>query len=424
MDGLLDPTVGPLDWALNTWRPGVDALHDSNAKLLAILALGLVLVWLGRKRQVQSPHARGELELPTVGRHAWWGLFARHERRATVGGAHFDIARRHVGILDTSDSSKSTLLALLVQQIDQTYAGLTADRSPALLNLTRARGGLVWEPRGKLGWYAWGGPLELAVQRVEHFLPATGADTAEHRAVFRDAAHFAWADVDEHARDVRQIMAVLPQLVSEQWNTRLQQLVASLGTSLRTAAEGGIDLSEELDRGRDVVFALDGCADAAVRQRLARIVVLEMLRAADRVGNLSAVIDEVGLLGADLFTESARRLRARMCTGLFASHVASDFPSSITGLINVWFIGQISGSDKQSRMWASDTTFGRVPAEHFGEHTLPLCTFWLVANGRIQRVKVPTWRMQRRSVRLAEIGVNDRRVGVADDVTGDPAHAS
>jgi hypothetical protein len=430
--------TGLYDLAIAAWLPPYwskillsQRSHSAPLGLVMILALVALVFYAKAQQRRRRDNANGrDVKLPSMGGHFLWGLFSRHEKVVRLGGmltqVRFDIAWRHVGILGTSGARKSTLLALLLEQIGKRYACLTGDHSPPLLNLTHSRGGIVWQARGDVGWYPWGGELEHAVQRVEHMFPSTGNDVGVHRSMFKQAARLAWAQTDdeldrylrgvrkpeireavreaverpsERARSVEQVMVVLPMLsvgassrvMAENWNARLQELVDSLGGSLQTAEDGGFDLVEELAVGRDVMFALNSFADVSNRERFAKIAILEILRAADTVGNLSAAVDEVGLLGAELFAESVRTLRVRLCTGLFASHIAKDFPDVLKGLINVWFLGQIPGSDKGSRDWAAETTFKRVPSEHFGEHALPLGTFWLMANGRVQRCRVPTW---------------------------------
>jgi hypothetical protein len=209
--------------------------------------------------------------------------------------------------------------------------------------------------------------------------------------------------VPENKRDVEQVIALLPVLatgsssktMAENWIPRLQELVESLGDSIKTGADGGIDLVKYLhnaDDGQGFMYALNSFSDVSNRERFARIATLEVLRAADTVGNLSLAFDEVGLMGAKLFAESVRVLRVRLCTGLFASHIESDFPKVLKGLIKVWFLGQVPSSDDDTQRFESSVTSKLIPPEHFGEHALPEGHFHLVANGRVQYVKVPTWR--------------------------------
>src|SRR5262249_35784859 len=131
---------------------------------------------------------------------------------------------------------------------------------------------------------------------------------------------------------------------------------------------------------------------------------------ADTLGNIGVVIDEVGLVGAELFADAVRTFRVRRVTGLFASQIADDFPSEVRGNVNVWFLGQQSGGDKRSRQWSSDCTFGLVPPEHFGEHTLPHGQFYVVAGGRVQKAKIATWKPRK---------VRGPLVPVADTVVPD-----
>jgi hypothetical protein len=367
--------------------------------IIALFGGAIFLSMVGRRTGKTKQGNKPDVKLPKQGGphlvECW-----RHEQSVKVGGKRIDIAWRHVGVIGTSGSRKSTLLAMLLEQIGKNYVAIAGDHAPPLLNITLARGYRVWKPRGEVGWYPWGGDLELAVQRVEHMFPASGNDAGVHRSMFKQAARKAWANVDERGRTVQQVIAKLPDVVTgtsgksmaENWTARLNELIESLGDSLRTASDGGLDLVELVSRGESMMFALNSFADVSNRERFAKIAILETLRAADSVGNLSVAIDEVGLLGAELFAESVRTLRVRLCTGMFASHIAKDFPEVLKGLINVWFLGQVPGSDKPTRDWQSTTTFGLVPSEHFGEHALPLGTFYLVANGRVQKLKVPTWK--------------------------------
>lgn len=386
---------GVTSWAdLPPWVPAL--LTDTTGRImLGLLVAACALTLWGRRgtREKTKPEKR----LPRIG-GPWiwqrWGM----EMPVNIGGRWLDLKWRHIGIVATSGARKSTLLAMLLEQIGKTYVAIAGDHAPPLLNLTLSKGCRVWRPRGDVGWYPWGGDLELAVQRVEHMFPTTGNDAGVHRSMFKQAARKAWAAVPENARTVEQVIAMLPstgtstKTMTENWGARLKELVESLGESLTTGEAGGFDLVECVRRGESVMFALNSFADVSNRERFAKIAILETLRAADDVGNLSVAMDEVGLMGADLFAESVRTLRVRLCTGMFASHIAKDFPEVLRGIINVWFLGQIPGSDKNTREWMSHTTFSQVPPEHFGEHDLPLGRFYLVANGRQQRLTVPTWK--------------------------------
>jgi uncharacterized protein (DUF433 family) len=109
----------------------------------------------------------------------------------------------------------------------------------------------------------------------------------------------------------------------ENWTARLRELVESLGDSLGDQ----LDIVEALRAGISVMVSLNSFQDVANRQRFAAIAVLEALRAADTLGNLGVVIDEVGLIGGELFGDAVRTFRVRGVTGLFASQIADDFPT-------------------------------------------------------------------------------------------------
>jgi len=368
---------------------------DSHVRVTAAFLLTAALIFLSGK----LPKRKGKDAAKNVPKHggSLFGRF-RHEQSIKVAGKRFDVAWRHIGIVGTTGSRKSTLLALLLIALKKRFVFVAGDHAPPLLNLTLSRGGIVWKPRGDVAWYPWGGDLELAVQRVEHMFPARGDDAGVHRSMFKSAARKAWGAVGERERDVSQVIAALPsagassKTMTENWSARLNELVESLGDSLKTGAQGGFDLCEALASGKDVGFALNSFADVSNRERFAKIAALEVLRAADQIGNLSVAFDEVGLLGAELFAESVRTLRVRLCTGLFASHIVKDFPEILRGLVAIWFFGQTPGTDKATRDWMAHATFDTVPPENFGEHALPLGKFYVSANGRVQTLTVPIWR--------------------------------
>lgn len=339
----------------------------------------------------------------------------RHAQPVSVGGVTFDRAWRHIGIIATTGARKSTLLAMLADQLKVPCIIITGDHAPPLENWCESVGGQVWKARGELAWYPWAGPLELAAQRIEYMFPATGQDVGVHRSMFKQAARKAWAAADDRGdvRSLAQVLDVLPtmakgqssQTMVENWTARLRELEQSLGDSLGA----DLDVVEALREGTSVMFSLNAFQDTSNRARFAQIAVLEALRAAETLGNLGVVIDEVGLIGGELFGDAVRTFRVRKVTGLFASQIAEDFPSEVRGNVSVWFLGQQSGGDKRSRQWSSDTTFGLVPPEAFGEHALPHGKFFVVAGGRVQQASVPTWKPRKApSVRTGTMSVEER----------------
>lgn len=390
----------PLPIDLPSWLvPLLDQPNTRMAVVMLVVAAVLVVAIRPTTARARRPELDGAdpKQLPRAGGPGFLER-RKHEKPLQVAGVRFDRAWRHVGIVATTGARKSTLLAMLAEQLQVPFVVITGDHAPPLENLVRSRGGYVWKPRGQLPWYPWGGPLEHAVQRAEHMHPATSSDVGVHRAGFKQAARRAWnmADLAGEPRQIGQVLVAMKALIRgqstatmvENWTLRIREIEESLGSSLGP----GLDIVEALGSGVDVMVSLNSFQDPSNRQRFAAIAVLEALRAADTLGNIGVVIDEVGLVGADLFGDAVRTFRVRHVTGLFASQIADDFPPEVRGNVNVWFLGQQSGGDKRSRQWSSDCTFGLIPAEHFGEHALPQGEFVVVAGGRVQRAKVPVWK--------------------------------
>ncbi|MES2360121.1 MAG: hypothetical protein V4529_17400 [Gemmatimonadota bacterium] len=373
-----------------------------NGKLaLGLLVVaGLLLVFTRPRSESTRPQAAAATS--TAPAPAWGGPNIverwRYAQPVSVGGATFDRAWRHIGIIATTGARKSTLLAMLADQLRVPVVIITGDHAPPLENWVQSVGGVVWKARGDISWYPWGGPLELAAQRVEYMFPSNGQDVGVHRSMFKQAARQAWLTADERGdvRTLAQVLAVLPsvakgqssQTMVENWTARLREMEQSLGDSLGA----DLDVVETLRAGTSVMFSLNAFQDTSNRARFAQIAILEALRAAETLGNIGVAIDEVGLIGGELFGDAVRTFRVRKVTGLFASQIAEDFPSEVRGNVAVWFLGQQSGGDKRSRQWSSDATFGLVPPEAFGEHALPHGRFYVVAGGRVQQASVPTWK--------------------------------
>lgn len=384
-----------IDQALTLW-----ANEALRLPVAAILAGCLLAIIFGNSNSKKYNKQKKEADppLPKLGKpNPIVRLVRRPKKPVTVGGVTFDRAWRHVGIIATTGARKSTLLALMAEQLDVPCIIITGDHAPPLENYTRSVAGWVWRARGGIGWYPWGGPLESAVQRAEYMHPATSGDVGVGRAMFKQAARVAWSQADDRGevRTLAQLRAALPTVIrgqtsammAENWQARLLELEQSLGDSLGAS----LDLVEALRQGTSVMVSLNSFQDTSNRGRFASIAVLEALRAADTLGNIGVIIDEVGLIGGDLFGDAVRTFRVRHVTGLFASQIAEDFPPEVRGNVNVWFLGQQSGGDKASRQWSSEATFGRIPASSFGEHALPHGKFYVVHGGYVEQATIPTW---------------------------------
>lgn len=383
-------------WLIDIWAPYV---WSPATLALALAGVAWVLMRLMvRPAQKAMPQA-AEKPLPALGGPSLvHKVIHRPEKPVSVAGVTFDSAWRHIGIVATTGARKSTLLAMLAGEVGKPGIIITGDHAPPLENYTYSVGGWVWRARGGIGWYPWGGPLELAVQRAEYMQPKSGDDVGVGRGIFKQLARQEWGAADERGepRTLGQLRKALPSItrngqlsagVAEAWGSRLRELEESLGSSLGTE----LDIVEAIRSGITVMISLNSFQDVSNRKRFASIAVLEALRAADSVGNIGVVIDEVGLVGADLFGDAVRTFRVRKVTGMFASQIVKDFPEEVRGNVGVWFLGQMSGGDRESRRWASDATFGRIAPEAFGEHALPQGKFYVVHGGRVETMQVKTW---------------------------------
>lgn len=379
---------------------GLWANDQTRIALLLLGAAAFLFLFLpGGKKAAQKRNAQqAEKRLPTLGRSSLLHrLQHRPEKPVRIAGVTFDRAWRHIAVVATTGARKSTLLAMLAEQLDMPCIIITGDHAPPLENWVYSVGGWLWRARGGIGWYPWGGPLELAVQRAEFMHPSTSGDVGVGRAMFKQAARVAWQAADDRGelRTLAQLREALPAVVkgqtsammAENWTARLKELEDSLGSSLGDE----LDIVEALRNRISVMVSLNSFQDVANRKRFASIAVLEALRAADTLGNIALIFDEVGLIGADLFEDAVRVLRVRLCTGLFASQLFDDFPAPVRDNIGVYFLGQQSGAARSSRQLSSETTFGLIPPEHFGSHVLPHGKFFIVHDGHVEQLNIPTW---------------------------------
>lgn len=348
----------------------------------------------GKPHAGPTARAKPDKPLPVVGAPGW------RERRAyaqpvTVGGVTFDLAWQHIAVVATTGARKSTLLAELADKVGKPCLVITGDYAPPLENWTRSVGGRVWTARGGIGWYPWAGDLEHATQRIEHMFAATSGDVGVHRSMVQSVVRSAWGDVHPNKRTLDQILEALPSrakggssaVMVDNWTARLENLRDTLGGSLGT----DLDIVETLRAGTSVMIALNSFTDVSNRSRFASIAVLEGLRAANTIGGIALVFDEVGLIGAEMFDDAVRVLRVRLCTGLFASQMFDDFTPPVRDNIGVYFLGQQSGAAKSSRDLSSHTTFGVIAPEAFGKHALPHGKFYVVHDGRVETAYVKTW---------------------------------
>jgi hypothetical protein len=178
----------------------------------------------------------------------------------------------------------------------------------------------------------------------------------------------------------------------EGWAGRVLDLVASLGPSLGH----DVNVADCLLSGVPMLYCLDGFDDPGMSPLFASVILRQVVRATNvpkaQRGFTRVMVDELALFGAKQLAHAMRVWRGRRVQFVGASQLASDFPQEIHGHIGIWFLGQQSGGEAAGRRWASDVTFGIVPSENWGEHSMPRGTYQLVANGRTQQVKVPYWR--------------------------------
>jgi hypothetical protein len=392
----LSQVQGVVDFVRSSdWRP-----MAPEAILIAFL-LGLLLVT--RAREPADPaDLKQPVSMLAIGRTSWFlRPFKRYRVPISVDGVTVETEHQHVGIVSITGGHKSSLLASLVASSPRLIA-ISGGLTEPLVNAVEAEGGHVWMPHGSLGLDLFSGTPDQLAQDWESIFPKADGDVGVYRSLFRRAVRdMATAyDAEGRPRGTQLIRDALDQAAGtgrlgesmrEGWAGRVIDLVDSLGPSIGS----DVNVSDCLLAGVPMLYCLDSFDDPGMSPIFAAVILRQVVRATNvpkaQRGFTRVIVDELALFGAKQLAEAMRVWRGRRVQFVGASQLASDFPKEIRGHINVWFLGQQSGGEEPGRRWASDVTYGLVPPENWGEHSLPRGTYQLVANGRTQQVRVPYW---------------------------------
>jgi hypothetical protein len=378
---------------------------DWHPAIPYVLLLGflLVLLLVSRAREEADPDdLKQPVAMPAIGRvPLLLRPFKRYRVPISVDGVTIESEHQHVGVVSITGGHKSSLLASLVSSSPRLIA-ISGGLTEPLVNAVEACGGHVWLPHGDLGLDLFSGSPDNLAQDWESIFPKTDADTGVYRSLFRKAVRDMATEYDAHGRPrgIQLLRDALDQAAGtgrlgegmrEGWAGRVLDLVDSLGPSIGS----DVNVADCLLAGIPMLYCLDGFDDPGMSPLFASVILRQVVRATNvpkaQRGFTRVLVDELALFGAKQLAEAMRVWRGRRVQFVGASQLASDFPQEIRGHISVWFLGQQSGGEAAGRRWASDVTYGLVPPENWGEHSMPRGTYQLVANGRTQRVKVPYW---------------------------------
>lgn len=346
------------------------------------------------------------VKLPKTGNR---GLFDKFTTRwiepLTISGVTIETSQKHIAIGATTGARKTTLIANMIMQAQCPVVVIAGDSSPYALEAMRARGWRVWSADGKNGglFVLEGTPHQAAqIATVLVYPPkvqsGTGLQLGMVRNIFRDAIQTmddmgivrslpALADALFAAEPPRGLPSKNFDAAKVNWIARIENLVADLGPAL------GNDISV-VDCVRSecgLFFDLNAFSDLDLAQTFAEAAVRLTQHAADRTGKFWWVIDELGLFDADLLGQIVRTCRIRGVKFVGASQIISDFGKTLRGLVKIWYVGEQTAADHESRKWCSDLTMGYAPPENFSEHATPPGFYYVVADGHTQSLQIKEW---------------------------------
>jgi hypothetical protein len=402
---------------LDEWRSWFD--HPDDLLLIAACVVAIVFLLLGATRSAKksrqsdaqtSENARKRAEyqrpvmLPKVGNR---GIIDRSTNKwiepLHLAGRTIETKDKHMAIGATTGARKTTLIANLIMQANRPCVVIAGDSSPYALEAMRARGWRVWSADGRNGGlYCFEGSPREAAQIIAALFKMGQADTGLQRGMAVGVFRNAIAAMDE-AGQARSWSALRKALLEADppdgltnrnfeaakvaWLARIDSLIDTLGAAL------GHDISVlELVRSEcGLFFDLNAFSDMDMASRFGELAVRLTQHAADKTGDFWWICDELGLFDADLLGQIVRTCRIRRVKFVGASQIISDFGKTLRGLVKVWFVGEQTAADHESRRWCSDLTMGLVPAENFAEHATPPGFYYVVADGRVQDLQIAPW---------------------------------
>lgn len=379
--------------------------------LLGVAAL-LFVVLPGSKPGVKSASSNADtrskyqqpVKLPKTGNR---GLLDRTVQNwiepITLAGRTIETKDKHIAIGATTGARKTTLIAHLITQAKRPCVVIAGDSSPYALEAMRARGWRVWSADGRNGGlYCFEGSPREAAQIITALFKMGASDTGLQRGmaagVFRNAiAAMDAAGVARSWPALRQALLTADppdgltnrnfEAAKVAWLARIDSLKDTLGSAL------GHDVSV-LDCVRSecgLFFDLNAFSDMDMAAQFGELAVRLTQHAADKTGDFWWIIDELGLFNSDLLGQIVRTCRIRRVKFVGASQIISDFGSTLRGLVKIWFVGEQTAADHESRKWCSDLTMGYVPPENFAEHVTPPGFYYVVADGRTQDLQIKPW---------------------------------
>lgn len=347
-----------------------------------------------------------KVALPKTGNLGWFRKRVhRWVEPITVSGVTVETAQKHIAIGATTGARKTTLIASMIMQARRPCVVIAGDNSPYALEAMRARGWRVWSADGKNGGlYVFEGTPNEAAQIVTVLLNPrrtigdTGLQRGMARGVFRDAIQAmddagvprSWPALKQALLDADPPEGLTNRNFDQakaNWVSRIKELMEALGPAL------GHDISV-LDCVRSecgLFFDLNAFSDLDLAQCFGEAAVRLTQHAADKTGDFWWIIDELALFDSELLGQIVRTCRIRRVKFVGASQIISDFGKTLRGLVKIWFVGEQTAADSESRRWCSDLTMGYAPPENFSEHATPPGFYYVVADGRTQSLQIKPW---------------------------------
>jgi hypothetical protein len=342
VEQLLDPNVDPYAWARATleaaWpavitqAPGL--LHGPTGPLLVLLAAGVALMWLGRRRADEADEDQ-DIKRPTntpLLRRLWWRLRPPVDLMA-VDGLVIDRSRKpHCLWLGPTGAGKTSGLVATRCDGKRPMLAVTPDLSDPLIEAAQRLDGVHWtacDPGTRIDFLI-GSPTEVAERLTEVF--RSGGQGVWKRAARRATAGVIRV-IDERGepRSLKVIGERLRQAVADDrelkqacanWVERFLDLADQFGDSI---GAGGLDIAQLLRQGKMVVLDNDAFDHPALGGDVVALGLAEAKRCANLVqgseprrgvlGRLWAALRSTGSLvprGFRLVFEEAGQLGERI----------------------------------------------------------------------------------------------------------------
>lgn len=331
MGRLLGPDFNPYqalwDWLRAQISNPLDLIHDPQLGLYVLIVVGVVLMFVGRKRNQSQQQRQSESDKEvtrqtntSLARRIWWRIRPPVDVMR-VDGLVIDRSRKpHCGWFGPTGAGKSAAVATVRVNGERPTLIVTPDVSDPMREATLRLGGFVWTAcvSSTPIDFLIGEPTEVAERLTKVF--RSGGQGVWMRAARRATAEvIRTIDADDEPRTLKLIGERLAIAVKSDrelkaacamWVERFLDAADQFGDSL---GPDGVDIADLLRQGKTVLVDNDAFDHLALGGDVVAFVLADAQRCARLVpGGFRLIFEEAGQLGeridlAEPFHRAGRR---------------------------------------------------------------------------------------------------------------------